>query len=126
MAVSLANYGEAVSFVTRLPDNDLGDTCLRELEFHRVDTHHILRGGARMGIYFLESGAAQRPSKVIYDRVGSSFATLETGMLNWESIFEGADWFHWTGITPAVSQGAAETCRKAILAGPGNGYPHIL
>ena len=115
VAVSLANYGEAVTFVTRLPDNDLGDTCLRELEFHRVDTHHVLRGGARMGIYFLESGSAQRPSKVIYDRVGSSFATLETGMLNWESIFEGADWFHWTGITPAVSQGAAESCREAVL-----------
>jgi 2-dehydro-3-deoxygluconokinase len=115
VAVSLANYGEAVSFVTRLPDNDLGDACMHELESHRVDTHHILRGGPRMGIYFMETGAAQRPSKVIYDRTGSSFATLEAGMLNWESVFEGADWFHWTGITPAVSQGAANTCREAIL-----------
>jgi 2-dehydro-3-deoxygluconokinase len=115
VAVSLVNFGESVTFVTRLPDSDLGDACLRELEFNRVDTRHVLRGGARMGIYFLESGAAQRPSKVIYDRAGSSFATLETGMLNWESIFEGADWFHWTGITPAVSQGAADTCREAIL-----------
>ncbi len=114
VAVSLANYGELVTFVTRLPENDLGDACLRELESHRVDTRHVLRGGARMGIYFLESGAAQRPSKVIYDRAGSSFAALETGLFNWESIFEGADWFHWTGITPAVSQGAAETCREAI------------
>ncbi len=114
MAVSLANYGEAVAFVTRLPDNDLGDACLRELEGHRVDTRQIIRGGSRMGVYFLESGSAQRPSKVIYDRTGSSFATQETGMFNWEGIFEGADWFHWTGITPAVSQGAADTCREAI------------
>jgi len=114
VAVSLANYGEAVAFVTRLPDNDLGDACLRELEGHRVDTRQIIRGGSRMGVYFLESGSAQRPSKVIYDRTGSSFATQETGMFNWEGIFEGADWFHWTGITPAVSQGAADTCREAI------------
>ena len=114
VAVSLANYGEKVAFVTRLPENDLGDACIRELESHLVGTRHILRGGPRMGIYFLESGAAQRPSKVIYDRAGSSFATLETGMLNWEVIFEGADWFHWTGITPAVSQGAADACREAI------------
>jgi 2-dehydro-3-deoxygluconokinase len=114
VAVSLANFGEDVSFVTRLPDNDLGDACMRELEGHRVDTRQIIRGGSRMGIYFLESGAAQRPSKVIYDRSGSSFATLEAGMFDWESIFEGADWFHWTGITPAVSQGAAEACREAI------------
>jgi 2-dehydro-3-deoxygluconokinase len=114
VAVSLANFGEDVSFVTRLPDNDLGDACVRELESHRVDTRQIIRGGSRMGIYFLESGAAQRPSKVIYDRSGSSFATLETGMFNWESVFDGADWFHWTGITPAVSQGAADACREAI------------
>ncbi|MBN2677832.1 MAG: sugar kinase, partial [Anaerolineaceae bacterium] len=114
VAVSLANYGEAVSFITRLPENELGDACLRELESHRVDTRHIIRGGSRLGIYFLESGSAQRPSKVIYDRSGSSFATIEMGMLNWESIFEGADWFHWTGITPAVSQGAADACREAI------------
>jgi 2-dehydro-3-deoxygluconokinase len=114
VAVSLANFGESVAFVTRLPDNELGDACLQELESRRVDTRHIIRGGSRIGIYFLESGAAQRPSKVIYDRSGSSFAMLESGMLNWESIFEGADWFHWTGITPAVSQGAADTCREAI------------
>jgi 2-dehydro-3-deoxygluconokinase len=114
VAVSLANYGEAASFVTRLPDNDLGDACLRDLETHQVDIRHIIRGGSRMGIYFLECGAAQRSSKVIYDRAGSSFATLETGMFNWEGIFEGADWFHWTGITPAVSQGAADACREAI------------
>lgn len=114
MAVSLANFGEVVTFVTRLPDNDLGNACLQELESHRVDTSQIIRGGSRMGIYFLESGAAQRPSKVIYDRAGSGFATIETGMFNWEGIFEGADWFHWTGITPAISQGAAEVCREAI------------
>ncbi|MBN2388433.1 MAG: sugar kinase [Anaerolineales bacterium] len=116
VAVSLANYGEAVEFVTRLPKNDLGEACLRSLRFHGVGTEHILRGGERIGIYFLETGAAQRASKVIYDRAGSSFATLQPGLINWESVFSGADWFHWTGITPAVSQEAAESCHEAIEA----------
>ena len=114
VAVSLANYGEAVEFVTRLPNNDLGEACLADLRRRGVATSHILRGGERMGIYFLEAGAAQRPSKVIYDRAGSSFATVEPGCFDWKSIFAEAGWFHWTGITPAVSQGAAEVCREAI------------
>jgi 2-dehydro-3-deoxygluconokinase len=114
VAVSLAHFGENVEYVSRLPNNDLADACLMSLRSHRVGTDHVLRGGDRLGIYFLEIGAAQRASKVIYDRAGSSFATLQTGMINWEEILEGADWFHWTGITPAVSQGAAEVCREAI------------
>lgn len=116
VAVSLANYGESVEFITRLPNNELGDACLAELRSHGLETGHILRGGERLGIYFLESGAAQRASKVIYDRAGSGFATIQPGMLDWKAIFAEADWFHWTGITPAVSQGAAEACREAILA----------
>jgi len=116
VAVSLANYGEDVSFVTRLPDNDLGNACLADLRAHDVDTSHILRGGPRLGIYFLESGAAQRPSKVIYDRAGSSFATLQPGMVDWSAVFAGADWFHWTGITPAISEGAAAVCKEALQA----------
>jgi len=116
VAVSLANYGETVEFVTRLPNNDLGDACLAVLRSHGLITSHIARGGERLGIYFLETGAAQRASKVIYDRAGSSFASLQTGCFDWKSIFAGADWFHWTGITPAVSQGAADACREAILA----------
>jgi 2-dehydro-3-deoxygluconokinase len=116
VAVSLANYGEKVDFVTRLPKNDLGDACLMSLRGYGVGTEYIVNGGERIGIYFLETGAAQRGSKVIYDRANSSFATIQTGMIDWKKAFEGADWFHWTGITPAVSQGAAEVCRDAIVA----------
>jgi 2-dehydro-3-deoxygluconokinase len=116
VAVSLANYGETVEFVTRLPKNDLGDACLNTLRGLGVGTSHIARGGDRIGIYFLETGAAQRASKVIYDRANSSFATIQPGAIDWKAVFADADWFHWTGITPAVSQGAAEVCREAILA----------
>ena len=114
VAVSLANYGEAAEFVTRLPKNELGDACLEFVRSYGVRTHHIVRGGDRLGIYFLETGAAQRASKVIYDRAGSSFAAIQPGMVDWNAVFDGADWFHWTGITPAVSQGAAEACHEAI------------
>jgi 2-dehydro-3-deoxygluconokinase len=116
VAVSLANYGETAEFVTRLPKNDLGDACIGFLRANGVRTDHIVRGGDRLGIYFLETGAAQRGSKVIYDRAGSSLATIQPGMVDWTAAFDGADWFHWTGITPAVSQGAAEACREAIQA----------
>ncbi len=114
VAVSLANLGVEAEFVSRLPGNDLGEACLAFLRQHSVRTDHIVHGGDRLGIYFLEVGAAQRASKVIYDRAGSSFATIEPGMVNWAAAFEGADWFHWTGITPAVSEGAAMACREAI------------
>lgn len=114
VAVSLANYGEVVAFVTRLPKNDLGDACLMALRGYGIRTEHIVRGGDRIGIYFLETGASQRGSKVIYDRANSSFATIQPGMIDWKTVFEGADWFHWTGITPAVSQGVSEVCREAI------------
>ena len=116
VAVSLANYGEDVEYVTRLPNNDLGDACLAVLSGHQVGVDHVLRGGERLGIYFLETGAAQRPSKVIYDRTDSSFAAIQPGMVDWKTVFKDAAWFHWTGITPAVSQGAADACREAILA----------
>jgi 2-dehydro-3-deoxygluconokinase len=115
VAVSLANYGEEVDFVCRLPKNELGEACINTLRGLGVGTGFIARGGERIGIYFLETGAAQRGSKVIYDRAGSSFATMQPGTIDWKSVFAGADWFHWTGITPAVSQGAAEVCREAIL-----------
>ena len=114
VAVSLVNYGEQVEFVTRLPGNNLGDACLACLRGLGVGTQYILRGGERLGIYFLEAGAAQRASQVIYDRSNSSFATIQPGMIDWKTVFAGADWFHWTGITPAVSEGAAEACREAI------------
>lgn len=114
VAVSLANYGMETEFVTRLPKNDIADTCVRELRKYGVGTRHIQYGGDRMGIYFLETGAVARPGKVIYDRTGSSIAGILPGMINWESVFCDASWFHWTGITPALSQGAADACFEAV------------
>lgn len=114
VAVSLANYGVPVEFVTRLPKNDIGECALMEMRKRNVQTNHVVRGGDRLGIYFLEMGAVSRGSKVVYDRDYSSMATIEKGIIDWEKVFEGADWFHWTGITPALSQGAADACLEAI------------
>jgi 2-dehydro-3-deoxygluconokinase len=114
VAASLANFGEISELITRLPQNDLGDSCIAFLRSYNIQTGHIVRGGDRIGVYFLEMGAAQRGSKVIYDREGSSFALIEPGMIDWKTIFSDADWFHWTGITPAVSRGAADACLEAI------------
>ena len=116
VAVSLANYGIDAEFVTRLPENDIARACLKELRSYGVATDHIVYGGDRLGIYFLETGAVARPSKVIYDRANSSIATIQPGMIDWDEVFKGADWFHWTGITPAISQGAADVCLEAITA----------
>ena len=114
VAVSLANFGIPVDFVTRLPKNDLAKACLMELRKFGVGIENIVFGGTRMGIYFLETGAVSRGSKVIYDRANSSVSQVEPGMIDWEKVFEGAGWFHWTGITPAISQGAANVCLDAI------------
>ena len=116
VAVSLANYGIDAAFVTRLPDNDIAKACIKDLRSYGVDTSKIVFGGDRVGIYFLETGAVARPSKVVYDRAGSAIATIQPGMIDWKKVFEGADWFHWTGITPALSQGAADVCLEAIKA----------
>jgi 2-dehydro-3-deoxygluconokinase len=115
VSVSLANFGLATDFVTRLPKNDLGDACLANLRSYGVGTTKVIRGGSRIGIYFLENGAVQRGSKVVYDREGSSIATIKKGMLDWETVFTDADWFHWTGITPAVSESLCEVCLEGIL-----------
>jgi 2-dehydro-3-deoxygluconokinase len=114
VAVSLANFGEPVDYVTRLPKNELGDACIQFLRQYGVGVDQIVRGGERLGIYFLEMGAVQRGSKVLYDRAGSSLATIERGMVDWRRVFADADWFHWTGITPAISTGAADVCLEAI------------
>jgi len=114
VAVSLANYGIEVSFVTRLPSNDIGIACRMELNRYGVLTKDIQYGGDRLGIYFLEAGAVTRPSKVIYDRAGSAFSGVARGMFDWDTILKGASVFHWTGITPAVSQGAADVCLEAV------------
>ena len=113
VAVSLANYGVEVDFVTRLPQNDIAAACVGELRRYGVGVNNIVYGGERLGIYFLETGAVARPSKVVYDRVHSSISTIEPGMIDWESVFADADWFHWTGITPAISASAAEVCLEA-------------
>jgi 2-dehydro-3-deoxygluconokinase len=121
VAVSLANYGVTVEFVTRLPKNDLGECALMEMRKRGVGTQHIAFGGDRLGIYFLETGAVSRGSKVVYDRAHSAIAEIESGMINWDSIFDGVEWFHWTGITPAISQGAADVCLEAVKAASANG-----
>jgi 2-dehydro-3-deoxygluconokinase len=114
VAATLANYGLPVEYVTRLPANDIGDACLNFLRQYGIGTRHIARGGDRLGIYFLEMGAAHRGSKVIYDRAGSAIAAIQPGMIDWKAVFADADWFHWTGITPAISEGAAQTCLEAV------------
>jgi len=116
VAVSLAKFGLDAEFVTRLPNNDLGDSVIMELKKHDVVTRYIIRGGERLGIYFLETGAVSRPGKVIYDRAYSSIAEIEPGMIDWDTVFKDAYWFHWTGITPSISKGAAIVCQEAISA----------
>ncbi len=114
VAVSLANYGIPVDFVTRLPDNDIGACAMMELRKRGVGVDQIIYGGDRLGIYFLETGAVSRGSKVVYDRAHSAIAEIQPGMIDWEKVFDGVDWFHWTGITPAISQGAADACLEAL------------
>lgn len=123
VAVSLANYGLHAKFVTRLPKNDLGEAAIMNLRKYNVDTSDIIFGGERLGIYFLEAGAVSRASKVVYDRAMSAISEIKTGMIDWEKVLEGASWFHWTGITPAISQGAADACLEAIQTANKMGIP---
>lgn len=123
VAVSLANYGMEAEFVTRLPENDIAAACVKDLHKHGVKTDHIVYGGDRMGIYFLETGAVARASKVVYDRAHSAISEIMPGMIDWEHVLDGADWFHWTGITPAISQGAADVCLEAIQTANRLGIP---
>ena len=116
VAVSLASYGMDAAFVTKVPAHDIGQCAINELRKYGVDTSMILRGGDRLGVYFVEKGASQRPSKVIYDRANSAIAAAEPGEFDWEKIFAGADWFHWTGITPALSSQMAQACLEACKA----------
>jgi len=114
VAVSLANYGIPVDYVTRLPKNDIGRACEMELKKYGISTNNIVWGGERLGIYFLETGAVSRASKVVYDRAHSAVSQIQKGMIDWQKVFENAQWFHWTGITPAISQSAADVCLEAI------------
>lgn len=114
VALSLAQFGLDVAFVTALPANPIGDACVRFLRGYGVDTRYIARSGDRIGIYFLEAGANQRPSSVVYDRGGSALATVNGSVFDWDQIFAGAGWFHITGITPAIAASAAELALEAV------------
>lgn len=114
VAVALSNYGLDAGFVSALPANDIGDSAIRELRRFGVDTTHVIRAGDRIGIYYLETGANQRPSKVIYDRAGSSICEISPLEFDWDNILEGAKWLHITGITPAISASAAEVSMDAV------------
>ena len=114
VAISLANYGVPVRFVTRIPENDIGQSAKMEMRKRGVETEFMIYGGDRLGIYFLETGAVSRGSKVIYDRAHSAMSEIQTGMIDWDEAFDGVEWFHWTGITPAISQSAADACLEAV------------
>lgn len=116
VAVSLAQFGVSTQFVTKLPQHEIGQAAINSLRKYGVDTSQIIRGGNRVGIYFLEKGASQRPSKVIYDRAGSSIAEAKRTEFDWNLIFQGVKWFHFTGITPALSEELAEICLEACQA----------
>lgn len=114
VAVTLANFGIKSEFVTCLPKNRIGDTCIDDMRQYGVETKHILRGGERMGLYYMEDAASLRSTCVVYDRQGSSFGSLRKGMIDWEEIFKDATWFHWSGISAAITEQTAEMCREAI------------
>lgn len=121
VAVSLANFGVDTAFVTKLPKHEIGQAAVNKLREFGVDTARIVRGGGRVGIYFLEKGASQRPSKVIYDRAGSSIATADKSDFDWDAIFAGVEWFHFTGITPALGANVVDICMEACKAAKAKG-----
>lgn len=114
VTVSLCNYGVDAAFVTKLPEHEIGQAAVNALRRFGVDTSFVLRGGSRVGIYYMEKGASQRPSKVIYDRAGSSFAEVTRQDFDWKNILKGAEWFHFTGITPALGGELADVCMDAV------------
>ncbi|UXX79881.1 sugar kinase [Reichenbachiella carrageenanivorans] len=114
VAISLAYLGVKATHVTRFPNNSLGKAATQFLRMHWLNTEHVYYGGDKLGMYFLEKGAVHRPSEVIYEREGSAFSQIKPEMIDWEDVLKDADWFHWTGITPAISEGAAQCCLDAI------------
>jgi 2-dehydro-3-deoxygluconokinase len=123
VAISLAYLGMKAAHVTRFPDNALGKAATQFLRQHWLSTEHVIYGGNMLGKYFLEKGAVHRSSEVIYEREGSSFSLIEPSMIDWEDVLKDADWFHWTGITPAISEGAALCCLDAIKTANKLGIP---
>ena len=121
VAVSLANFGMNAAFISKVPAHEIGQCAINALRHYGVDTEGVVRGGSRLGIYFVEKGASQRASKVIYDRAGSAIACASKADFDWNAIFEGADWFHWTGITPALGGELPEICLEACKAAKARG-----
>jgi 2-dehydro-3-deoxygluconokinase len=121
VAVSLAAFGLDAALVTALPEGPIGDAAIAELRRHRVDTSQIVRAGERIGIYFLEAGSVDRPSIVVYDRAHSAISEAESGSFDWDAVFDGVEWFHVSGITPALSQSAADLCFEAIRSAKRHG-----
>ena len=124
VAISIANFGGEVEYITRLPDNALGETCIAELRSHNIGTKHILFGGHRLGTYYMEKAAAMRNSNVIYDRENSSFSELKPGMINWREIFKDAAIFHWSGIDAALTPGRG--VQGSHRHSQGNGTDHLI
>jgi 2-dehydro-3-deoxygluconokinase len=116
VAVQLAQFGRTAAFISRLPEGGLGARCIAEMRARDVDTSSILRGGPRIGTYFLEQGVGQRPGKVTYDRAHTSIAEMKPGMVDWDAVLAGAKWFHWSGITAALGDGCAALCEEACYA----------
>lgn len=121
VAVSLAQYGMNAAFVSKVPAHEIGQCAVNALRKYGVDTKYMVRGGERLGVYYVEKGASQRASKVIYDRAGSAIAKAQSAEFDWDAIFDGADWFHWTGITPALGGDLPESCLQACRAAKAHG-----
>lgn len=121
VAASLCNFGKQARYITKLPDNEIGNACKAELRSFGIDTDYIAMGGERLGLYFCEKGASQRPSKVVYDRAHSAISECTADDFDWDKIFEGVEWFHFTGITPAISDAAAEATLAACKAAKAHG-----
>ena len=121
VAVSLAQYGMDAAFVSKVPAHEIGQCAVNALRKYGVDTKYMVRGGERLGVYYVEKGASQRASKVIYDRAGSAIAKAQSAEFDWDAIFDGADWFHWTGITPALGGDLPEICLQACRAAKAHG-----
>jgi len=121
VAVALSGYGLESTFVSRVPSHEIGEAAIQAVQRFGVHTDYMIRGGKRLGTYFLETGASQRPSKVIYDRADSSVSEMTPDMIDWDTVFDGVDWFHWTGITPAISVNLQETLKKACQVAKSKG-----
>jgi 2-dehydro-3-deoxygluconokinase len=114
VAVSLSRFGKEVEFIARIPENEIGDACLAYIRKYNIGLSNIVRGGSRLGLYYYETGAAQRPSLVLYDRANSGAATIEPGMVNWAGVFSSVGWFHFSGITASLSESSAKVCLEAV------------